>query len=205
MSSAAVHGTSEGRDGRDGRLALIALLVIQIGIGYEWFMSGLTKIYRGGFASGLGADLREKSLGAEGWYRGILLHQVVPHANVFGYLIEWGELVVGLGFIVAAAWWLYRGELASRRVRISIYVTTIAAALAGTFMAVNFHIANGSPHAWAIPRDGFDESVDLDSLLPYIQLILLAVSARLLWLERPLRARRIDQPADAHAVPLDVA
>ena len=60
MSSAEASNTPERRD---ARLALIALLVVQIGIGYEWFSSGLTKIYRGGFASGLAADLREKSPG----------------------------------------------------------------------------------------------------------------------------------------------
>ena len=61
--------TPKAANGIDARLALIALLVIQIGIGYEWFMSGLTKIYRGTFAVGLAADLREKSPGAEDWYR----------------------------------------------------------------------------------------------------------------------------------------
>jgi uncharacterized membrane protein YphA (DoxX/SURF4 family) len=189
--------------GTDARLALIALLVVQIGIGYEWFMSGLTKIYRGTFVPGLAADLREKSPGAEGWYRGILNHQVIPNAHVFGYLIEWGELVVGVGFIAAAAWWLYRGERASRGIRIAIYSTTIVAALAGTIMAVNFHIANGSPHAWLIPKDGFDESVDLDSLLPFIQLLLIGVSARLLWLERTPRTQRTEETAPAQALPLD--
>ena len=176
----------------DARLALIALLAIQISIGYEWFSSGLTKIYRGTFVPGLAGELREKSEGTAGWYRSILDHQVIPHARLFGYLIEWGELAVGVGLVAAAAWWLYRGERASRRVRIAIYSTTIIAALAGTFMAVNFHIANGSPHAWVIPKDGFDESVDLDSLLPFIQLLLIGISARLLWLERAPRTALVD-------------
>lgn len=89
--------------------------------------------------------------------------------------------------------------------RIAIYATTIVAALAGTFMAVNFHIANGSPHAWVIPKDGFDESVDLDSLLPFIQLLLIAVSARLLWLERTPLARRADEVVTAQAPPSNAA
>lgn len=48
------------------------------------------------------------------------------------------------------------------------------------FMNVNFHLANGSPHPWLIPRDGFDEGVDMDSLLPLIQVVFLSVSAKLL-------------------------
>lgn len=176
----------------DARLGLKALLVVQIGIGYEWFSSGVTKIYRGTFVPGLSGELREKSEGTAGWYRSILDDQVIPHARFVGYLLEWVELAVGAGLIAAAAWWLYCGDRASRRVRITIYATTIIAALAGTFMAINFHIANGSPHAWVIPKDGFDESVDLDSLLPFIQLLLIGVSARLLWLERALRIARAE-------------
>ena len=43
-------------------------------------------------------------------------------------------------------------------------------------MNVNFHLANGSAHPWLIPGDGFDEGVDLDSLMPAIQLVLVGVS-----------------------------
>lgn len=53
--------------------------------------------------------------------------------------------------------------------------------LAGVAMNVGFHLANGSAHPWLIPEDGFDEGVDLDSLMPAIQLVLAGVSGRL-WL-----------------------
>ena len=54
---------------------------------------------------------------------------------------------------------------------------TAASALGGIFMNVNFHLANGSAHPWLIPGEGFDEGIDLDSLMPAIQLVLAAVSA----------------------------
>ena len=54
------------------------------------------------------------------------------------------------------------------------------ASAAAIFMNVNFHLANGSPHPWLVPKDGFDEGVDLDSLLPLIQLVFLVVCTRLL-------------------------
>ena len=47
----------------NARLPLVGLLAIQVLIGYEWFMSGLTKLVRGGFASGLADELTEKSEG----------------------------------------------------------------------------------------------------------------------------------------------
>jgi hypothetical protein len=65
------------------------------------------------------------------------------------------------------------------------------AALAGIAMAVNFHLANGSTHPWILPRDWFDESVDLDSLLPLIQAAFIWVSVAT-WLSLR-RAARIDQ------------
>jgi hypothetical protein len=59
-------------------------------------------------------------------------------------------------------------------------------------MAVNFHLANGGTHPWLIPKSGFDESVDLDSLLPAIQLVLIGVSVgvwRSLRATKPLTSR----------------
>jgi hypothetical protein len=43
------------------RLPLVGLLLIQLLVGCEWLMSGLTKIVRGGFPSGLAAELKDKS------------------------------------------------------------------------------------------------------------------------------------------------
>ena len=71
--------------GWTGRLPLVGLLLVQVLIGYEWFMSGLTKIYRGGFPSGLAAELTEKSEGAAGWYKSFLDRAIIPHATAFGY------------------------------------------------------------------------------------------------------------------------
>ena len=48
--------------------------------------------------------------------------------------------------------------------------------------------ASLASHPWLIPADGFDEGVDLDSVLPAIQLVLAAVSGRLWWLARSERA-----------------
>jgi len=93
------------------RLPLVGLLLIQLFLGYEWLMSGLTKI----------------------------------------------------------------------------------AALGGVFMNVNFHLANASAHPWLVPGDGFDEGVDLDSLMPALQLVLIGVSVGLLRAVR--RERSAARPA----------
>ena len=163
-----------------GRLPLIGLLLVQIIVGYEWFMSGLTKIYRGGFPSGLAGELRDKSQGAPGWYKNFLDGSIIPNAQAFGYLIEISELLVGIALITAAIVWLVRWDKLPSTGRVTVLAVTALASLAGIFMAVNFHLANGASHAWLIPKDGFDEGVDLDSVLPAIQLVLFGVSVGML-------------------------
>lgn len=160
----------------NSRIPLLGLLAIQALIGYEWFMSGLTKVVRGGFPSGLADELTEKSEGAASWYTSFLDSAVIPNASTFGVLIILAELAVGIALIAAAALWAFRWEGLGSGGRTAILAATAASALGGIFMNVNFHLANGSAHPWLIPGEGFDEGVDLDSLMPGIQLVLVIVA-----------------------------
>ena len=168
----------------EGRIALLGLLAIQAFVGYEWLMSGLTKVVRGGFPSGLADELTEKSEGAVGWYKSFVDGTVIPNADVFGWLIMVGEIMIGVGLIVAAVLWLWRWERLGYAGQVAVLATTALASLGAILMNVNFHLANGSAHPWLIPTDGFDEGVDLDSLMPLLEVVLLAVSVRLLVLVR---------------------
>jgi uncharacterized membrane protein YphA (DoxX/SURF4 family) len=183
-------GTAADSSALAARLPLIGLLAVQIFLGYEWFVSGLTKLVRGGFPAGLANELTEKSVGAPSWYAGFLNNVVIPNAKVFGYLSEIGELVVGVILIGAALIWLFAWQEFSRAQRQGTLVAIIVAALAGVFMNVNFHLANGSAHPWLLPGSGFDEGVDLDSLMPAIQLAIAGVAGTLLWLD--WRRERLD-------------
>jgi len=164
----------------EGRTALLGLLIIQAFIGYEWLMSGLAKVVRGGFPSGLDDQLRDKSKGVSGWYKSFLDGTVLPNSRVFAYLIIVGEIAIGVALIAAAAAWLWRWERLANAGRVAVLAATALAAIGGIFMNLNFHLANGSPHPWLIPKDGFDQGVDLDSLMPLLQVVLLMVSAKLL-------------------------
>ena len=182
------------------RIPLIGLLLLQLAVGYEWAMSGLTKIVRGGFPSGLAAELRNKSQGAAGWYKSFLDNVVIPHGSAWGYAIEIGELLIGLALIAAALVWLFRWERLSPRGHSNVFLTIALASLGAIFMAVNFHLANGAPHPWLIPKSGFDEGVDLDSLLPVIQLIMAGVCLRLWQTERHLAlTQRMTMPPSTAA------
>lgn len=182
------------------RLPLVGYLVIVMLIGYEWLMSGLTKVVRGGFPTGLADELREKSDGAAAWYKSFVDGTVIPNGTVFGYAIEIGELLIGLALLAAALAWLFRWNGLSRQMRLLVLWTMALAALGGIFMNINFHLANGSPHPWLIPADGFDEGVDLDSLMPAVQLVVVGVSAGLLlsMKRRPFRLRLTSRGAQPH-------
>lgn len=169
------------------RIPLLGFLAIQIIIGYEWLMSGLTKIVRGGFPSGLADELTEKSQGAASWYARFLESVVIPNATAFGVLIIVGEVAVGVALIVAATLWAFRWDVLGSSGRTAVLAMAFAAALGGIFMNVNFHLANGSAHPWLIPGEGFDEGVDLDSVMPAIQFVLAAVAAGV-WVS--VRSRR---------------
>ena len=150
--------------------ALVTLLAVQIIIGYEWLASGITKVASGTFVSGMAADLKDKSAGAAHWYRSFLNSSIIPNAHAFAVLIEVGEIIVGVGLMAAAIVWLTRWSRLSDRWRTTILTTIMLSALGATFMAINFHLANGGNHPWLIPADGFDETIDVDTVLIFIQM-----------------------------------
>lgn len=179
------------REDEASRLARKGLWVVMAFIGYEWFMSGLTKLARGGFASGLADELAEKSEGTVGWYKSLLDSIVIPNAKVFGLLIEIGEIAIGVGLIGAAVALLFRWQRLDYRRELLVWSAVALGSAGAIFMNLNFHLANGSPHPWLIPADGFDEGVDMDSLLPLIEFVYLFLAVKLIGLLRAGRSTSI--------------
>lgn len=183
--------TAAGADLLRGKpsLPMIGLLVVQLIIGYEWFISGLVKIVRGNFPSGLAGELLAKSKGAPEWYVSFLNGTIIPNSEVFGYLIQTSEILAGVALITAAFLWLFAWDRISDWLRSAVLFFTAVAAIGGAILAINLHIANGSAHPWLLPESGFDEGIDLDSILPAIQIVLAVVS--IIFLKR-LRRERTD-------------
>jgi uncharacterized membrane protein YphA (DoxX/SURF4 family) len=148
----------------------VALLFIQIVLGYEWLVSGLTKLLNRGFPEGLAAELRDMSAGAPGWYRHFLASAVLPHAQLFGYAIEVAEVAAG-AILIGTALLLLTGRVSlfSRAVGWS----AVAASIAALVMVADFELANGGGFGLSLGKDTFDEGVDLDTLLTGLQLALL--------------------------------
>lgn len=161
-------------------VSMIGLLLVEMVIGYEWFISGLVKFVRGGFPAGLAAELVEKSEGTSAWFSSFLERAVIPNAVVFGYAVEISELLAGVVLLVGPLLWLFAGDRLSDRGRSAVLFLTAVAAIGATFLAIVLHLANGASHPWLIPNDAFDEGIDLDSVLPAIQIVIATVSIVLL-------------------------
>ncbi len=168
-------------------LAMIGLLLVTMIIGYEWFVSGIAKVVRGGFPAGLADELAGKSAGVPAWYLSLMQSAFIPNAEAFGYVIEVAEILAGVALIVGPLIWIFAWDRVSDPLRKAVLFFIAVSAIGGAFLAINLHLANGGSHPWLIPGNAFDEGIDLDSLLPSIQIVIAVVS--IIYLQRLRRAR----------------
>lgn len=157
-------------------LSTVGFLIVTMVIGYEWFISGLDKLVRGNFPAGLEGELLEKSADTSAWYGSFVQSVVIPNARIFGYAIEISELLAGIALIAGPLIWIFAWHRISDRIRRTLLFSMAAAAIGGAFLAVNLHFANGASHPWLIPGAAFDEGIDLDIVLPAIQIVIATVS-----------------------------
>ena len=147
-------------------------------------MSGGNKLLSGTFPQGLADSL---STGIQnnpnGWYVTFLQQLVLPHSVFFGYLVEWTEVIVGLILLSGALMLLgrprVRGE-AQYGLAASYCIAVAAAAAVSAFMNINFHFWMGG---WVFPAfdptSTYNESIDLDALLPPLSLVILIANLAL--------------------------
>ena len=164
--------------------AVVGLLTIQLVIGYEWFVSGVTKLWRGGFAAGLSNELRDKSRGVSGGTRSFLDNVVIPHGWAFGWFVLIAEIAAGVALLGTAGVFLVRRHELRFSTRQILLVLIALASIGGILMNIAFHLANGAPHPWLLPKSGFDEGVDLDSVMPLVQLAFAIVAIKVFFLGR---------------------
>jgi thiosulfate dehydrogenase [quinone] large subunit len=111
-------------------LSYIALL--RIYIGYYFFMQGIRKFQRD-FPKGdwIGRQIGDlATLDIYPWYKHFLANYVVPHHELFGYLVMFGEILVGAGLILGLL------------TRISAFV--------GLFMVINYYFGPGMARGGAM-------------------------------------------------------
>lgn len=157
--------------------AMIGFFALQMVLGFEWFWSGLAKIVMpGGFPAALPEELGGIAQNSPAWYANFLTGAVIPNATIFGYLIEISELLIGVAFLFGPLIWFFAWERVPNFVRTTLFPLTALASLGGFFMAVNFHVAMGYGHPWVLPASGLDESVDFDSMVAAMQVVITVVN-----------------------------
>lgn len=103
----------------------VAWTILRIWLGLQWVEAGWHKITdgfdAGGFMQGAIAKAAGDHPAVQPWYANFLENIAAPNAEIFSFLVAWGELLVGIGLILGAA--------------------TIPALIAGAFMNLNFLLA----------------------------------------------------------------
>lgn len=89
---------------RSNRYVAGFLAIIRIYLGYTWLTSGWGKITGGFDASGYLQGAVAKASGdhpaVQGWWAAFLENVAIPGANVFSFLVMWGEFLVGIALIL---------------------------------------------------------------------------------------------------------
>lgn len=97
----------------DTRLSWV-WFVLRVYVGWQWLIAGWSKIHSpawtgpgaGKAVSGFVFGALEKTQGAHpdvaAWYAGFLENMVLPNAELFSYIVSYGELLVGVGLILGA-------------------------------------------------------------------------------------------------------
>jgi hypothetical protein len=162
----------------------IALAGLQIIVGYEWLLAGGDKLLLGGFPAQLGKLLLTIVGGGQllGFFASLLRELVVPNAVLFGYLIEWGETLAGLGLVTAGLLALLRPLVESSRggrgaamflsgFRLVEGLAPLAAIGAG-LLGLSYFFLDGLPRPWFVPSIAFGGSIDMGLFLAAASVVL---------------------------------
>jgi hypothetical protein len=150
---------------------------VQAALGYEWLVSGLDKLLYGRFPDALGGllagVLRGGTIPAP--FAALLRTLVLPQAALFGWLVEWGETLAGLGLLAAALAALLRPLLERRlapearpllaRAHHALDALALAAAGGTLLLGLSFYLLDGAPAFWPLPSVAFGGAVDTGLLL----------------------------------------
>lgn len=151
-------------------VAIILLLMA-----YEWLISGLDKLFNQDYMHGLAGELQDSLPdNPNRWYVHFLNSVILPHATVVAAIVEVGELLVAVGLVAGALWWLTSGRLPARWS--SLLFGGALAALAGSVvMTANYYLMDGQRLPWLKTGEPFDEGLGIDGLLTFVAVALIVV------------------------------
>ncbi len=161
------------------------LACLQLLLGYEWLLAGADKLLLGTFPAQLSGLLNTSLSGGRlpGFFAATLRELVVPNATFFGSLIEWAELLAGLGLMSAGLLTLLNplagrflaGPTATLFVATHRLLVRLAPLAAGgaALLGLSFFFLDGMPVPWFVASIAYGGSIDTGLFLAGISVILL--------------------------------
>jgi hypothetical protein len=164
----------------------LALAGLELLIGYEFLASGVDKLLYGAFPQSLGGLLSGQLGGGHlpAPFAALLQWLVLPNAELFGWLIEWGEALAGLGLLASGLcavlrplveahasgrpWRLFAGAD-----RLAVALTPVAAVGAG-LLALSFYVLDGLPTFGFTPTIAYGGALDSGLMLALACAIIIA-------------------------------
>src|SRR5438034_3682556 len=179
-----LHPAPQGTRAIDTHIPNIALAGLQLLLGYEWLLAGGDKLLLGAFPAQLSGMLLALVGGGHlvGFFSAILQALVAPNAVLFGYLIESGETLAGLGLLsaglVALLLPLAGRYLRGTSARLFVYGSRLLerlaplAALGAGLLGVSYFFLDGLPRPWFVPTIAFGGSIDTGLFLAAASVVL---------------------------------
>jgi thiosulfate dehydrogenase [quinone] large subunit len=163
----------------------LALAGLQLLVGYAWLLAGVDKLLLGTFPARLGGLLRTTVGGGHlpGFFVALLRGLVMPNAVLFGFLIEWGETLAGLGLMTAGLLALLRplagryfGETLAAVFLFGAWFFERLAPLAATgagLLGLSYFLLDGAPAPWFVPSIAFGGAMNAGLFLAAASVVLI--------------------------------
>ncbi|GAA0137138.1 DoxX family protein [Paenibacillus sp. YSY-4.3] len=112
---------------RESKAGAIFLLLIRFYLGWKWLTAGWMKLTASqpfdstGYLQNAVVNSKGENPIIQDWWGNLLESTIIPHVEVFNFLVPWGEFLVGLALLLG--------------------IFTVAAASAGMFMNLCFFLS----------------------------------------------------------------
>ena len=135
-------------------------LLVEMIIGYEWFVSGVAKFVRGGFSSGLADGCsRNRPAPPHGIIGSLMKSAFVPYRRCSAISSRSPRCSPDRP-LAGPFIWLCSWDRVSDRDAATVSSSPPSPLLAGHSWRLTFHLANGGSHPWLILGSGFYEGID---------------------------------------------